>query len=155
MKTSLLASLVALIVTTGAFAANNQPEALDRTALVARVARALDRLDLDKSQRDQIKAVLRKNLPAVKPNIQKLVTAREALTNVIRQTPGEEGLIRAQSAKVAAVESDLAVQRASISKELRAILRPEQIAEFTKLEQDFRARIEQRVSRLGSMLGTK
>lgn len=152
MKTHLIAAASAAIFSAGAFAANDVPQPAGRPAIVAQVVKALDRLDLDKAQRDQIKAVLKKNLPAVKPNIQRLVAERRALADSIRKSPMDEAAIRTQSAKVAAVESDIAVQRAGISTELRAVLRPEQLAEFEKLETEFRAKVDERLSRIGSAL---
>jgi Spy/CpxP family protein refolding chaperone len=152
MKTHLIAAASVAIFSASAFAANEPAAPADRPALVARVVKALDRLDLDKAQRDQIKAVLKKDLPAVKPNIQKLVAEHRALTDIIRKSPADQAAIRAQSAKVAAVQSDLAVQRAGISGGLRAVLRPEQVAEFEKIEKEFRARMDERLSRIGSTL---
>ena len=151
MKTLLIVAASVALLSAGASAANDAPQS-GREAIVAQVVQALDRLDLDKTQREQIRAVLKKNLAAVKPHIQRLVTERRALTDAIRQSPKDEAAIRTQSARVAAVESDIAVQRAGGSAELRAVLRPEQIAEFEKLETEFRAKVDARLSRIGSAL---
>ena len=68
----------------------------------------------------------------------------------MRKTSADEAAIRAQSAKVAAVQSDIAIQRASLNAELRAVLRPEQVAEFEKMEKELQAKMDERLSRIGS-----
>jgi Spy/CpxP family protein refolding chaperone len=68
----------------------------------------------------------------------------------MRKSPADEAAIRAQSAKVAAVQGDIAIQRASLNAELRAVLRPEQVAEFEKMGKEFQAKVDERLSRIGS-----
>lgn len=154
MKMILFAAATVAVLSVSAIAANEAAQETGRQAIAAKVLKAMDRLNLDQAQRDQIKAVLKKNLPAMKPNIQKFVQERRALTDAIRKTPADEAAIRAQSAKVAAVESDLAVQRAGLSAEVRAVLRPEQQAEFDKMDKEFREKVDERLSRIGSALET-
>lgn len=150
MKTLLLAAATLAALGAGAMAAGDSTDDSVRQTLAAKVMSAMDRLHLDQAQRDQVKAVLKENLPAVKPNIQRLVQEHRALKEVMRKTPADEAAIRAQSAKVAAVQSDIAIQRASLNKELRAVLRPEQVAEFEKMEKELQAKVDERLSRIGS-----
>lgn len=108
------------------------------------------RLNLDNTQREAIKTVLKKDVPDVMPLVRSLVNERRALVDIIRTVPVDEAAIRSQSAKVAAVESDLSVKRARISAEIQALLRPEQIAEFKKIESEIRAKVDERLSRIGN-----
>ncbi len=150
MKKLLIAAAALAALSAGAIAAGDSTEDAARQTLAARVMSAMDRLDLDNAQRDQIKAVLEKNLPVVKPNLQRLVQEHRALKAVMRKSPADEAAIRAQSAKVAAVQGDIAIQRANLNAELRAVLRPEQAAEFEKMEKKFQAKVDERLSRIGS-----
>jgi protein CpxP len=47
----------------------------------------------------------------------------------------DEAAIRAQATKVAAVEADLAVQRAHGAQEIRKVLTPEQIQKFKAIQE--------------------
>jgi Spy/CpxP family protein refolding chaperone len=155
MKKFFVAAAVLVAMGSAAIAAQDSVGDSARQTLSARVMSAMDRLDLDQGQRDQVKAVLKKNLPAVKPNILRLVQEHRALKEVMRTSPADAAAIRAQSAKVAAVQSDIAIQRASLNAELRAVLRPEQVAEFEKMEKEFQTKVDERLSRIGSVPGSE
>jgi len=76
--------------------------------------------------------------------VKKLVTERRELRQLIREQAADEAAIRSQSARVAEVESDLAVLRSKGSREFRALLTKEQTERLAKFE----AKMEKRVDRL-------
>lgn len=127
----------------------------DATPLAGKFIQAMDKLDLDQSQRAEMKDLLKKNLPTVKPLVRQMIDERRALQDAIRAVPINESAIRAQSAKVAALETELAVKRAYLSRDIQTILRPEQIAELKELKGKVREKIDNHRSRLGNFLGAE
>lgn len=99
-------------------------------------------LGVTDDQKAQIKEILRQHQPTVQPLVKSLVTERRALRDVIRAEPVNEEAIRTQSAKVAAVETDLAVARAYVVKDLRKVLTPEQIEQLKDIQMDVYERID-------------
>jgi periplasmic protein CpxP/Spy len=91
-------------------------------------------LGLTSKQQDGIKAIFEKNRPLVKPLIQQMMTERRALRSLVQADTIDEAAIRAQSAKVAAIQADLAVQRAHTGQDIRALLTPDQILKFKTLQ---------------------
>lgn len=108
--------------------------------------------DIDAGQREQIKSVLKKYYPTVNPLVDQLVAEHRKLREVMKTSPVDEAGIRAQSAAVAAVQADLAVQRAYIGAEIRAILRPEQLKKFQGLEGELVPLFQEHRARFGEWL---
>jgi protein CpxP len=91
-------------------------------------------LNLTSQQQDAIKAIFEKNRPQVKAQVQEMKSERQTLHSLIQADAIDEAAIRAQSAKVAAIQADLAVQRARSGQEIRALLTPEQVQKFKALQ---------------------
>lgn len=111
-------------------------------------------LGLTSQQKQEIKAVFKKNRPDVEPRRQQLMTERRTLRSLVQADTIDEAAIRAQSAKVAAIEADLAVERAHVAQEVRAILTPEQVKKFRELQakrdsrmDEFRSRAAKRIEK--------
>jgi Spy/CpxP family protein refolding chaperone len=97
-----------------------------------RFALRLKQLGVTADQKAEVKTILRKYQPTVGPLIKEVVTERRALRDTIH----------AQAAKVASLESDLAVQRAHVSHDIHAVLTPEQLQKVKEMEVDVDARID-------------
>ncbi len=99
------------------------------------LARAKAKLGLSDEQVSQIKGAL----SADKDKLTGLLTANHdahvALREVIQQPGAAEGDIRAAAAKVAAVEADLAVERARLYAKISPILTADQLAKVTEFQQ--------------------
>lgn len=115
------------------------------------------KLGLSDKQKDQAKEVFKKNQPQVKPIFTKLINEKREMRTLIQSGSADEAAIRAQAAKVASVEADLAVQRAQMAKQLRVILTPEQIEKFTAIQKEkestfdtFRERMKERFDETGT-----
>jgi Spy/CpxP family protein refolding chaperone len=102
----------------------------------------LKQLGVTPDQKAEVKTILRKYQPTVGPLIKQVVTERRALRDTIHAATIDETAIRAQAAKVASLESDLAVQRAHVSHDIRAVLTPDQLQKVKKMEVDVDARID-------------
>ncbi|MBT1073463.1 Spy/CpxP family protein refolding chaperone [Pelotalea chapellei] len=101
-------------------------------------------LQLSPQQKQQIKEIFDRNKPAAEPLFKQMKTERLALRSLVQADTIDEAAIRAQSAKVAAIQADLAVQRARVHQEIRAILTPEQIAKAKELQAQRDKRMENR-----------
>jgi Spy/CpxP family protein refolding chaperone len=99
------------------------------------------------AQKEQIRAIRREMRPTVAPLVKQLVQERRALRNTIQTTPVNEAAIRAQSARVAQLQADLAVKRAYISERVRSVLTPEQAAKLKELAAQRDAKIDERMNR--------
>jgi len=102
----------------------------------------MDRLGVTAEQKTQIQAVLGKYRPEAEPLVRKMVTERRDLRRLIQDGAADEKAVRSQAAKVAAVDSDLAVVRARASKEVRALLTPEQIAKLAELQAEREKKVD-------------
>ena len=109
-------------------------------------AKIAKKLGMSDPQKAQAKAIFQENRTLAKPTLVSLQAERHQLRNLIQSGSADEGAIRAQSAKVAALQADLAVQRAKGAKQLLALLTPDQQAKWQAL----RAQWEQKHLKSGS-----
>jgi protein CpxP len=100
------------------------------------------KLALSDQQKAQVKEVFKKNQPLVKPIFTKLISEKRDMRTLIQSGSADEAAIRAQAAKVAGVEADLAVQRAQMAKQFRAILTPGQVEKFKAIQKEKDARFD-------------
>jgi periplasmic protein CpxP/Spy len=99
-------------------------------------------LGLSDDQKTQVKSILQKYKPTMQPLVQQLVTERRAMRDAIHSPTIDESAIRAQAAKVASLQADLAVQRAHVSHDIRAVLTPEQIQTLQDMQAKADARFD-------------
>ena len=146
MKTSTKALIAAGIVATatvgGFFAYIAHADTTEGRATRRPFARKLAQIGVTDDQKTQIKEILRKYQPAVSPMVKEVVTERRALRDTIRAETINEPAIRAQAAKVASLEADLAVQRAHVAHEIRSVLTPEQLQKLKEMQVNADARID-------------
>lgn len=112
----------------------------------------LTHLGVTDAQKDQIHTILRKHQPTVEPIIKQLVAERRALRGAMHAETIDEKAIRIQAAKVAGVEADLAVQRAYVAHEIRAVLTDEQIEKLGEMREDADARIDHFIDRVAKRI---
>ena len=106
-------------------------------------------LQLTPQQKQQIKEIFARNRPQAEPLMKQRMAEHRALRSLIQADTFDEAAIRAQSAKVAGVEADLAVQRAHVARETRAVLTLEQIAKARELQAQRDKKMEERAARFG------
>jgi len=112
----------------------------------------LARLGVTGDQKAQVKAILRKYQPTAGPLVQQVVTERRALRDAIRSDTIDETAIRAQAAKVASLEADLAVQRAHIAHDIRAVLTPDQLQKLKDMQVNADARVDRVLHRIANRI---
>jgi protein CpxP len=109
-------------------------------------ARMATELGLSAQQKTDIKAIFQKNRAQFQPLLKQMVAERHALRTLIQADVIDEAAIRAQSARVAAIQADLAVQRAHMGQEVRKLLTPEQIQKL----KEFQTRMDEHRGKAGS-----
>lgn len=98
------------------------------------LARAKQKLGLTSDQVAQIKAVFRADKDILTPLLTKLHDARADLRAATQAPGATEASVRTASAKVAAVEADLAVERMSLYGRISPILTAEQHEQLNQMQ---------------------
>jgi len=109
-------------------------------------------LNITDTQRAAAKTTLKAHAPTMMPLVRKLVSERRALHEVIRADKPDEAAIRAQSARVASLQAELAVESARLAADLRKIATPEQIAKVRDLERTTRERVDRGLDKASEWL---
>ena len=91
-------------------------------------------LGLTDQQKTQAKVLYENNRAQNKPLFSALMTEKHQLRALVHSGSADEAAIRAQAAKVAFVEADLAVKRAQGAKQFLALLTPDQITKLKAIE---------------------
>lgn len=91
-------------------------------------------LNLSDQQKEQARTLFEKKRAEHKPLLEALRAEKRQLQTLVHSGSADEAAIRAQTAKVAAIQSDLAVQRGEHAKEFLALLTAEQAAKFKELQ---------------------
>jgi Spy/CpxP family protein refolding chaperone len=102
-----------------------------------------ERLGLTEEQRGKVKDVLKAHQPEVRSLVDKLIVERRVLRELIHAEKIDESAIRAQVAKIAAVEADFAVARAKVAQEIQPVLTPEQKQRARELKAQAEERIDE------------
>jgi Spy/CpxP family protein refolding chaperone len=151
----LLCALVAAIAAGGfiaikTIAADNPATTATRGHFLQRIA---DKLNLTADQRTQIKAVIVGEKDTLAPLLSTLHDARKNLRNAIRAGDASEATVRTASAKVAAAEADLAVERMKLYGKIAPILTDAQRQQLAGLQQHADEFVDNVIARIGSGLG--
>lgn len=113
--------------------------------------RAVEKLELTDAQKQQIKAELRTEKDTLKELLGRLHEARQELREAIRASDATEAKVRAASSKVAAVQSDLAVERLKLHGKIAPILTEKQKAKIA----EFEARVDEFVTEVLERIGER
>ncbi|NVN91487.1 MAG: Spy/CpxP family protein refolding chaperone [Desulfuromonadales bacterium] len=92
-------------------------------------------LGLSAQQKQSVKDLHAKCRAQNEPLMKQMGTERRALRTLIHADTVNEAAIRAQSGKIAAIEADLAVQRAQAAQLMRALLTPEQVKKLKAIQE--------------------
>jgi Spy/CpxP family protein refolding chaperone len=133
------AALVTALTMGGLALAKDEATKGDRSGALREKFAALGLTD---AQKATIKETLQKHHATTKPLVEKLVAEHRALQDLIQSGKADEAAVRAQSAKIAAIQADLAVERAKIAQELRPALTEEQIKKLQEMKGEWRARVD-------------
>lgn len=118
------------------------------TGMESAIIKALIQLNLTEAQKQAIAAILKEYQQAVKESAIQVLDAKKDLFETIHSNVFDEEAVRTASKAVASAEEELAVLRATIVSEVRAVLTPEQIATLDQIKTDISARIKSRVEHI-------
>ena len=93
-------------------------------------------LGLTDQQKAQIKEIFKKERSEMQPLMTRLIKERRNLRTLVQADKIDEKAIRAEAAKIAVVEGDLAMQRARMARQIRAILTPAQVEKFKAMQKE-------------------
>jgi Spy/CpxP family protein refolding chaperone len=93
-------------------------------------------LGLNDSQKTKAKVILQSNKDVIKPMIDNLRAEQKVLQTLLHADSFDEAAIRVETAKIAAIQADLHVNRAKTDSKLKAILTPAQINILKNIRQD-------------------
>jgi Spy/CpxP family protein refolding chaperone len=116
---------------------------------------AKEALGLTEEQSDKIKSVLRAEKDVLKDLISGLHQARTALRQTIQAPDANETSVRSASAKVAAIEADLAVERLKIFERIRPVLSNDQLEKLKELRDRMDESVEYAIDRIGKRLSSE
>jgi protein CpxP len=119
-----------------------------------RFRRILAQIGVTAQQKAQVKTILRGYQPTLEPLVKEVVTERRALRDTIRAETIDETAIRAQAAKVASLEADLAVERAHVAHDVRVVLTPGQISKLKDMQIDADARFDALLQHIANRIAT-
>jgi Spy/CpxP family protein refolding chaperone len=146
MKTSKLFALIAAAAFTVVGLSTTKSPAADDSAAAATplrgqiLQRIAEKLNLTADQKSQIKTILAGEKDTLQNQLGQLHDARKSLRAAIQSADANENSVRAASAKVASVESDLAVERMKLFGKISPVLTDEQrqqISDLTQRADDF------------------
>lgn len=107
----------------------------------------LGQLKLTDSQRQQVRDLVQKQRQAGEPLRDRLRAAETARRAAMDAIPVNEGAIRSTTADLVAAQTDLAIHQARLRADIFALLTPEQQDRVRTLQNERRARAEQRRER--------
>jgi|SRR5579863_5386760 len=156
MKRKFLFCCLAVALGAGGFVANRALAATGADALSGHgswLQHIANKLNLTAGQRTQIKTALAGEKDALPPLLTAVHDARKNLRDAIRSGDATEASVRAASARVAATEADLAVERMKLYGKIAPILtdaQREQLADMQQRADDF---VDHAIACIGSGLG--
>jgi periplasmic protein CpxP/Spy len=108
--------------------------------------RGLAQLGLSDAQKAEIKGIVQGQKPEWQALAQRLQQARRSVGDAIAND-APEATVRAESAKLAAVQADLAVMREKVHQQVFAVLTPDQQAKAKTLRAQRMARVDRFLAR--------
>ena len=101
-----------------------------------------DYLDLTDAQQAQVKDILAKEKPNIRPLMQQMAQAHQQLRQLEEAATFDESKVRALATQQSQTMTELIVQKARIKSELIALLTPEQKDKLAKFEAKRQARFQ-------------
>jgi Spy/CpxP family protein refolding chaperone len=160
MKTHLLAALLALSApfahadnTSAARSSLNPSLAAEFPMAQAFADGIAARLDLSAAQRAELKAAVRAHKPALAPLVDALRDEHQAWLDYSRAHADDVAGLAAQADRVLAAQKKLMLEGASLRRDMRKVLTPDQLAKFDALREENHGRFAKLRARFQAWLG--
>ncbi len=126
-----------------------EPQAPASPQNPARALNLVQRLNLSREQRQQLREIRRQSEPEVRAQTRRVRLARRALDEAIYADPVDDALVEQRSRELSAAQSALISLRASTELKIRRILTDEQLRLFRNLRQEAQRRqmLQRRMNR--------
>lgn len=152
MKSTTISLTLTGLLCASAFAYRAHAASAEHRPGRAFIAEKLTALSMTDAQKQQVLNILRHHQPTAGPLLQQLVAERRQLRDTVRAGTVNEPAIRAQAAKVASLEADLAIERAHIVQEIKPVLTAEQVTKLQAMQGDVDERIDGWLSRVAKRI---
>ncbi len=100
------------------------------------------KLGLSDQQKVKIKDIFKQNREQAKPIFDRLLTEKRNMRALVQADKTEEAAIRAEATKIAAIEGNMAVHRAHMIQQMRAVLTPEQRTKLKAMKKEWESKSE-------------
>ncbi len=118
-------------------------------------ARWIEKLGLSEDQIAKIKAELRAEKDTLTRLLKRLHDAHGQLRGAIQENGVTEGAVRAAASNLAAVQADLAVERAKLHGKISPILTADQLARMKALQEKVDAFLDRAIETIGERLAAE
>ena len=118
-----------------------EPQAPASPQNPARALNLMQRLNLSREQRQQLREIRRQSEPEVRAQTRRVRLARRALDEAIYADPVDDALVEQRSRELSAAQSTLISLRASTELKIRRVLTDEQLRLFRNLRQEAQRRL--------------
>jgi Spy/CpxP family protein refolding chaperone len=108
-----------------------------------------DYLELTDAQQAQMKDILTKEKPTIRPLFQQLAQGHQQMRQLEQAGPFDEAKVRAVATQQSQAMTELMVQKARIKSELVAVLTPDQKDKLAKLQARREARMQKHLQQQG------
>lgn len=108
------------------------------------IGKIAEKLGLSAEQKTKVKEIFEKNQKEAQPLRKELISAKRGLKELSMAEKTDEAAIRAQAAKLAGIQADMAIHRARVNGQIRAILTPEQLEKFRAFHKEQHLKINER-----------
>jgi periplasmic protein CpxP/Spy len=107
------------------------------------MGRYADALDLTDSQQTQMKEIMAKEKPTMKPLMEQMFQGHQAMEQLVASGTFDEAKVRTVAAQQAQTFQELAVQKARIDSEMMQLLTADQKAKLASIRQKHEQRMSQ------------
>ena len=118
------------------------------------IVKMADELGLSQEQKRAVAQILKENREQEKALRGAMMTAREAMGDVMAKTPGDEAAVRKAAQAVGKASEDMAVNWGKAKAKIDAVLTPEQKAKAAQKREEFKKRIKERMDQRPNSSGT-
>ncbi len=109
--------------------------------------RIADRLDLSTEQRDEIRSIVKEQMPTIKPLIKQLMETRQQLAELNKQDSFNEAEVQRLAEQQGATMTQLVIAKQRTLYRIRQVLTEEQQQEVDKIQSRIQARMQHWLNR--------
>jgi len=141
-KASWALAMGLVLVAAVAFAQSVKPVHMHEHGMDGGLLRYSEALDLTDAQQAQMKDIMTKEKPAMKPLMQQMFQAHKAMDDLLASGPFDEAKVRALAGQQAQNFTEMTVQKARIDSEMLQVLTADQKTKLASIRQKHEERMQ-------------